>query len=180
MTDQSVDAYDTPIKTPGQLLQAARKAKKLKLPQVAAKLYLSVQCIKDLEADDYKHLRAMIYVRGYIRSYARLLEIEAEPMLSAFDQLGYSEQFEEREIAESYASTGVQVQKKLELHKQNFLRWGSVAIVGLLVVLVVMWWYGQRHNPHAIVSTNLVANTTDQLETVKIPITVNTNPTSHE
>ena len=66
---------------PGVALQAARQARKLSVPQVADRLKLSSAVVTALEANDWERLPAPVFVRGYVRAYARLMGLPAEELL---------------------------------------------------------------------------------------------------
>ena len=63
---------------PGQRLQSAREAISLSIEEVSARLHLDTRTLGNLEADNYDKLPAPTFVRGYLRSYARLLNISAD------------------------------------------------------------------------------------------------------
>ncbi len=66
---------------PGAALQAAREARDLSIPQVADRLKLSSAAVSALEANDWDRLPAPVFVRGYIRTYARLMALDDEELL---------------------------------------------------------------------------------------------------
>lgn len=73
----------------GQQLASARKEKGLSQEDVAAELRLSVTYVKAIEADEYDRLPEATFVRGYVRNYARLLELsenETKEVIALFDQ----------------------------------------------------------------------------------------------
>ncbi len=59
----------------GQLLRQAREQQNLTLAQVAQQLNLSRSLIDDLEQDQVDAKLSSTFVRGYLRSYAKLLKI---------------------------------------------------------------------------------------------------------
>lgn len=65
----------------GGQLRAAREAAGLSLDEVAHALKFSPRQIEALEADDYAALPGVTIVRGFARSYARLLKLDAETLL---------------------------------------------------------------------------------------------------
>lgn len=73
------------IHRPGRVLHDERTRRKLEIEAVARQLRLSVTQVKALEADDYEKLPGTTFVRGFIRNYARILEIDAEPLLARFE-----------------------------------------------------------------------------------------------
>lgn len=67
--------------TVGTQLRAAREAARLTLDEVAQSLKFSPRQIELLEADDYAALPGSTIVRGFVRSYARLLRVDADQLL---------------------------------------------------------------------------------------------------
>lgn len=64
----------------GRKLAEAREAKGLTVAQVAEQLKLSGRQIEAIEAEDYARLPAPVFVRGFIRNYARLVELPIETL----------------------------------------------------------------------------------------------------
>jgi cytoskeleton protein RodZ len=69
---------------PGNLLRAEREALGVTVREVADTLNLSITIVQALEADDYKRLPGTVFARGYIRAYARLLDLDPVPLLELF------------------------------------------------------------------------------------------------
>lgn len=66
----------------GQVLREAREAQGLGVEQVAARLRLMHRQIEAIEADDFDALGRPVFARGFVRNYARLLELDPEPLLT--------------------------------------------------------------------------------------------------
>jgi len=60
----------------GQRLADARESRGLALADVAAQLKLSLRQVEALEAEDFAQLPGEIFVRGFIRNYARLVDLD--------------------------------------------------------------------------------------------------------
>jgi cytoskeleton protein RodZ len=69
------------IASAGARLAACRKEHGWTVEQVASQLNLAPRQIVALEHDDYPALPGMPIVRGFIRSYAKLLKIDSAPLL---------------------------------------------------------------------------------------------------
>jgi cytoskeleton protein RodZ len=67
---------------PGAWLAAAREARGLTIDQVASQLNFAPRQVLALEADDYAALPGMVIVRGFLRSYAKLLKVDPTPLLA--------------------------------------------------------------------------------------------------
>ena len=59
----------------GQRLRAAREAKGLSRADVAARLKLPLRLVGRLEDDDYAGMDEGVYLRGYLSSYARMVDV---------------------------------------------------------------------------------------------------------
>lgn len=68
----------------GARLKAAREARRLTAQTVAKQLKLDVSVIDALENDDRQHLPAPIFVQGYLRSYARLLDLPEDELANDY------------------------------------------------------------------------------------------------
>jgi cytoskeleton protein RodZ len=77
-TDESVAAG------PDVRLREAREALGISVDEVAYDLHLDRDVVMALESADYEPLGAAVFVRGYLRSYARLLELPEEEIVAGF------------------------------------------------------------------------------------------------
>lgn len=71
----------------GQLLRAARLERGLSVEDVARQLRLSVRQVTALEEDDYSKLSSITFLRGFVRNYAKLLQMDAAPLLERVQEL---------------------------------------------------------------------------------------------
>lgn len=69
----------------GAQLVAARKARQLDIEKVAAELKLDVAIIRALESDNQAALPAPIFVKGYLRSYARLVGLAEDELVRTYN-----------------------------------------------------------------------------------------------
>ncbi|MHB1300638.1 MAG: RodZ domain-containing protein [Burkholderiales bacterium] len=67
--------------SPGPVLRAEREKRGLKVEEVASQMRLSRHQVEALERGDYDALPGAIFVRGFIRNYAKLLQIDSESLL---------------------------------------------------------------------------------------------------
>ncbi|MGB5098395.1 MAG: helix-turn-helix domain-containing protein [Porticoccaceae bacterium] len=73
------------LSLPGFRLRMARTERGMTLEEIAEGSCISLRTLAALEADDYGKLPEAVYVRGYVRRYARLLGIAAQPLIDDFD-----------------------------------------------------------------------------------------------
>lgn len=165
------------LTAPGKVLRDQREKLGLTQAEVAARMRLSQQSVKDIEADDYSHFAAKIYVRGYIRSYAGIVNVDETLLLRAFDEMGFADQLNQLPRT-SYIASSVTKTAHLHHSRRRLAQWVSYAFVGLLIALVALWWHGQGNHKHADISAKLLS-TVDQAVTppnseqsTSIPMTI--------
>lgn len=78
VTSQPAGSGGTDPRGIGERLRAAREARGLDVAQVAAKLKMPSHVVEALEREDWSVLGAAVFVRGQLRSYAKLLGLDAE------------------------------------------------------------------------------------------------------
>ena len=71
----------------GRQLGDSRKARGLTVADVAKSIKLSVRQVEALEVDDWSSLPGNTMIRGFVRNYARLLNLNPDPLMSALDLL---------------------------------------------------------------------------------------------
>ena len=71
---------------PGRTLERLRTERKLSVADVAQRLKYGARQIEALEAEEFDRLPGATFVRGMVRGYAKLLEIDPEPILASLEQ----------------------------------------------------------------------------------------------
>ncbi|MEO5559977.1 MAG: RodZ domain-containing protein [Dokdonella sp.] len=77
-----LELYDRASAPLGQRLSAARETRSWSRADVANRLKLPLKLIERLECDDYEGLSDGVFLRGYLRSYARLVGVSVEQATS--------------------------------------------------------------------------------------------------
>lgn len=70
----------------GKRLQEARETRGLSIAEIAVSLKLGEKQVKALEADNWQALPGTTFIRGFVRNYARLLNLEAAPLMRMLDE----------------------------------------------------------------------------------------------
>lgn len=125
-------------RSPGNLLRRARENAKLTQQDIARHLYLTVQVIDAIETDAYAKMPSLAFAKGYLRSYANLVNLPVDSVLQAFHALGIVE-----------IKKGSQVQQVPLYRSQSSaylrqVRWVTYGIASGLLLLVLLWW--KNHN----------------------------------
>lgn len=69
----------------GEKLRRKRESMGLSLEDAAKQLRVDIRHLRALESDDVAGLPSPVFTKGYLRNYARLLELDPDPLVSAFD-----------------------------------------------------------------------------------------------
>lgn len=122
-----------PIKeSPGRRLASLRAERGMTLEEVARHLKFAPRQIEALEQDDYAALPGATIVRGMIRSYAKLLNIDAEPLIADVRQrLAPSNQPEMTRGPRSAMSVPFPTRRR-ESHPYVWMTGGLIIVLALL------------------------------------------------
>ncbi len=78
----SAESDIPPPRPPGEQLAAARVNRGLSIAEIAQHLKLSPWQVEALEEGDYRRLPSPVFVRGFIRNYARLVKLDPAGLLA--------------------------------------------------------------------------------------------------
>jgi cytoskeleton protein RodZ len=87
MTEASAAGVPVGGLLPGAALRAERENQGLTVDAVVQATRFSVRQVDALERDDYASLPGMTTVRGFVRSYAKYLQLDAATLLDALDSV---------------------------------------------------------------------------------------------
>ncbi len=119
----------------GQQLAAARQSCNLSVADVAHQLKLSPAQVQAMEAGEYQRLPGPVFVRGFIRNYARLVKLDPKLLVAEAEQ---------RIAPQPKAAVQMQPSRDIPFPSGRELKWHKYAIGALLVVaaLVMFEFYG--------------------------------------
>ncbi|WGV18818.1 MULTISPECIES: RodZ domain-containing protein [unclassified Pseudomonas] len=75
-----------PGQNPGELLRQAREKRDWSQAEVARKLNLTVSSLNHVETGAFDKLPGHTFARGYIRAYAKLMDLDQAALVEAFDR----------------------------------------------------------------------------------------------
>lgn len=134
--DQPGNVTEFKAPGPGERLRAARLARSIDVAEMAEQLHLTSYMVDALERDDYSELPARVFVRGYLRNYARLMELPVESIIRQFDDMWPEDE---------QSSVNVNASPRLPADGQPGRGWPGVFTWLILIaagVLFLMWWRG--------------------------------------
>jgi cytoskeleton protein RodZ len=125
---------------PGSRLKSAREAAGLSLDQVAQQLKLAPRQVRALEDEDFAQLPGRTFARGFVRNYARLMNLDGDDLLSMLPDAAHAPALE----APALQPTGVMIAElpTASAPKTNFTRWLiPLVLVGCIVGAAAYEWY---------------------------------------
>ena len=146
VSDAINEAFDhVEPSTVGKLCLDARLNKGLTQEQAGALLKVRVKIIKDFENGEHIDLPGLAYKVGFVRSYARLLDLDGDLLVKEF-----KESLELNSFKEEYKFLTP------ELNKNNIIPIGAVVSVFIAILSYTGWYYSDRSNKIEEVSEKIV------------------------
>lgn len=154
-------AGDAASLRPGRALAEARAARNLTVAEVAQQLKLSATQVEALESDAYDRLPGRVFVRGFVRNYAKLLDLDAEA-LAANVELPH---------VPSPASAAVPLSRNIPFPEKGRANWVPYALVLALIVGAVVFFEVFFSTPSAVVVSAVTPKPAEMAEVQVTPVT---------
>lgn len=119
------------INGPGAQLQTARIEQNISIEDIARQMNLSTKILQSIEEDDYSDIQSPVFVRGYLRTYARLMGLDEDGMIKLFAEVYHYNEPEIKSISNA----------SLEISSNDIrVKWMTYAVVLGLIMLISVWW----------------------------------------
>jgi cytoskeleton protein RodZ len=142
---------------PGACLAEGRLQKGYSVEYVAEKLHLRGRIIQLLEADDYHLMPEPVFIKGYIRAYAKLLDLSPDPLLEIFNRTYKNERTPEKALWQGRKETN---------KAEKVVRWLTAIFALIVVAAVIIWWQTNKENAEMFAAnTNHAEHAHNQAET---------------
>lgn len=122
---------------PGEVLRQARENRAWSQAEVARKLNLTVSSLNNLENGAFDKLPGHTFARGYIRAYAKLMDMDQAPLVEAFDQ------YTGTHAKGSEVHSLGRIEEPVRL-SHNILRGVSLLLLVVVVGGGFFWWQDQN------------------------------------
>ncbi len=122
------------VKGPSKLLTEARERLGLSQKEVADKLYLTTSYIKFIDAGEFTSIPKPAFIRGYLRTYARVVELSGDEIVALYEA--------ELQAAEPTPEIRGVTEENVSISSITgpVLQTGLIGLGGLALVIVVIWW----------------------------------------
>jgi cytoskeleton protein RodZ len=123
--EQSIDTL-----TAGNILQQERQRLGLNEREVADQLHITIHYVRALESNNYEKLPGAVFAKGYLKSYALLLGLDVEDLISRYDEFTHQQNADsEQERRRLRARKGKDSNKPLVI----------VSLIVFVVVFLGLW-----------------------------------------
>jgi len=143
--------------TASQMLSQAREAMGLSQDQVAQELYLTPNYIRLIDSDEIDKIQKQAFVRGYLRSYAKMVHLDADEVVARFETSQGStppKKAQMRGVTKDFVSS------------TNFtgpvFQTGILGLVGLVIIVALVWFLSGSPEDEPIVVGNPTDTTQSQ------------------
>lgn len=139
-TDTDTDAVEEgTTESVGDILRAERLRKELTEKEVADHLHITMHYVRAIESNSFDKLPGAVFAKGYIKSYALLLGLEASQVIGSYDDYVSDQQDAARE------KTRIQVRRRKDKNRPWVIGSG-IAFVSLFLVL----WFFNRGSEESV------------------------------
>ena len=115
----------------GHTLKALRETQNLTLADIASRLHLDPRVIAAIESNDHQALPTALYVRGYLRGYARILGTDPEHLIGLYNE----------EAPSVPPDILPDISRPTQIRSDDApVRAATAAVVLGLAVLLAVWW----------------------------------------
>ena len=118
---------------PGAALCAARESLGITCREVAEALNLPLRAVEALEVNDYEKLPAPVFTRGYIRAYAKLLELDPDPVVARYS-------VEDRDNVTREDTSINSLQDVIRRYPEWVIGGGAVVLLVLFGLVLFLLW----------------------------------------
>ena len=153
-------ADDSPAKAPrpagigpGERLQAARIEKGLSVQDVANRMHLSKNILESIEENNFDEITAPIFVKGYLRAYARIVSLDENEMIQQYINF-YSE-------ADPPITSTSNMAPELSVGDAR-IKWTTYLVILVLAVLLAVWWWNKERNQEVAISLDTSSSVAEQ------------------
>ena len=152
---------------PGELLKEARKKTRRRYKRLSSELGIPEKYLEALEENNFSIMAGPTYIRGYLRAYAKKLDLDPETVIAAFDR--YLK--DQRRLKKKAA--------KKEQKKETKKKFSNIyAVIFLLIVLIMLLivFFPEGNNNSEKKEDMRSYSETEIQNSNNIPLILNTKP----
>ena len=138
---------------PGERLQAARIKMSLSLADVASRMHLSANIVEAIEDNHFEEITAPIFVKGYLRAYARIVSLDEDDMIDQYIDFYSGE--------DPPISSTSNVASELSVTDAR-VKWTTYIVVLIIGVSLAAWLWNKEKNAEAPISLDTQSSSMEE------------------
>lgn len=136
-------------KTVGELLKLEREKRRVSRAQLASEIRVKESFLYALEENRFTDLPAAVFVKGYIKAYARVLHFDPQPMLAVLRR-DFKESAKGKLVPQEFLKS---TYRSSFFSPARFAVFGGVSLFFVLFLYVAIRWYSFMSPPPISIQT---------------------------
>lgn len=146
MTDKTIEQDQEQAKPNlGYILVKGREAANISIASLASQLNLDESQLIDLENNQYENLGPEIFVKGYIKSYCKLLDLDENDVMQSYQSSTHNSK--EKEM-QSFSN-----RFEKETHDSRLMIVSYIVLSIVLGSSGILWWQNQNSKDEAVINS---------------------------
>jgi len=144
-----IDEYESQAavdETAGSQLKAAREAAEMTIEEAAERLHLLKETVIALEEEDASKLPSRVFTLGYLKNYARMLDLPESHIMELFKE--DVKEVEEIRSLQQPRAPALRIRRRQQVNGgRRFVNLIIGLILIAIIALAVLWWRGAIQLP---------------------------------
>lgn len=152
MAEPNLENIEQHMPSASEMLVVAREQSGLSQKEVADQLYMTVAFIRYIDEGAFDKIQKPAFIKGYLRSYARLVRANGDEVVSRYDSVLQAavQNVKIRDVTEETVGSA------------NFtgpvLQTGLIGLLGVAVVVGIVWWIAPNSEDEDVVVSQPESN----------------------
>ncbi|MBD1576673.1 cytoskeleton protein RodZ [Vibrio sp. S11_S32] len=140
-------SLDTETLSAGEILRLRREELGLTQQDIAKRLRLKIAVIESIESHEFESHQVATFIRGYFRSYAKVVGVNEKDILKALELSGEGQHQHKEHSMQSFSQ-----QTKKQKHDNHIMRltWGILVVI--LGISSIWWWQNHQQDTLSAIS----------------------------
>ena len=143
----------------GSSLRDARVRRDISLQQAEDDTKIRVKYIQAMENEDFEILPAGTYVKGFLRTYAEYLDLDAQLLIDEYNERFGTGEHKEHVIQPTRSPKADTAPKARRKHQTNYILVAILAVVIIAVLAYLGWGNSSSQKPTLVTTTETQAST---------------------
>ena len=152
---------------PGELLKKARNKTRRRYKRLSSELGIPEKYLEALEENNFSIMAGPTYIKGYLRAYAKKLDLDPETVIAAFDRYLKDQRRSKKKV--------VKKEKKKKTKQKFSYFYAVIFLLIALVMLLIVFIPEGNNNPEKKQDMRSYSETEIQ-NSNNIPLILNTKP----